>query len=177
MHWYIGFSHPELAPGRVPSLFEWAGGLPALTQLTRRLYEKLIPADPQLARVFADLPPGYPEREARRIAAAFGAPTPGPAQTSDAALATDLTVPPDQQARWVALAVQAAGEAGLPADPEFRAAVTAFFTWYAGGALADRDGAALPAWGWTAAGPPDTTSSRTPGRRTSPSPCPGPTSR
>ena len=155
MHWYIGFSHPDVAPGRVPSLFEWAGGLPALTQLTRRLYEKLIPADPQLAAVFADIPPGYPEREAARIAAAFGAPTPATAQTSDAALATDLTVPPDQQARWVALAVQAAGEVGLPADPEFRAAVTAFFTWYAGGALADRDGAALPAWAaWDWSGRP-----------------------
>jgi hypothetical protein len=65
--------------------------------------------------------------------------------------------PADQQARWVALAGQAADEVGLPADSEFRAALTAFFTWYAGGALAARDGsAALPAWGWTAAGPPDT---------------------
>jgi CDGSH-type Zn-finger protein/truncated hemoglobin YjbI len=164
MHWYIGFSDPDVAPGRVPSLFEWAGGLPTLTQLTRRLYEKLVPADPQLARVFADLPPGYPEREAARIAAAFGGPAPAVTAATTSAgptalateLATDLAVPPEAQSRWVALATQAADEVGLPADPEFRAALTAFFTWYASGALADRDGAALPAWTWTAAGPPDT---------------------
>jgi CDGSH-type Zn-finger protein/truncated hemoglobin YjbI len=159
MHWYVGFTDPEVAPGRVPSLFEWAGGLPALTQLTRRLYEKLVPADAQLARVFAEVPPGYPEREARRIAAAFGGTRLAPAATpaTGPALATDLTIPPDQRARWVALATQAADEVGLPAEPEFRAALTAFFTWYAGGARADRDGAALPSWGWTPAGPPDTT--------------------
>ena len=151
MHWYIGFTHPEVTPGRVPSLFEWAGGVGGLTQLTRRLYEKLIPADPLLAPVFADLPPGYPEREAGRIGAAFGGPGGGPwapAVTGDFG--------PDQQARWVALADQAAAEVGLPTDPQFRAALTAFLTWYAGAALTSQDGA-LPPWGWTAAGPPDTT--------------------
>ncbi|HEX3752212.1 MAG TPA: CDGSH iron-sulfur domain-containing protein, partial [Streptosporangiaceae bacterium] len=154
MHWYIGFTHPEVTPGRVPSLFEWAGGQPGLTQLTRRLYEKLIPADALLAPVFADLPPGYTEREAARIGAAFGGPA-GEGGTWASAVMGDFSA--DQQARWVALAGQAADEVGLPADSQFRAALTAFFTWYASGALAARDGnAALPAWGWTAAGPPDT---------------------
>jgi CDGSH-type Zn-finger protein len=168
MHWYVGFSDPELAPGRVPSLFEWAGGLPGLTQLTRRLYEKLIPADPLLAPAFADLPPGYPEREAARVGAAFGGPAGGsaggsagdpagdPADGGDWVPAVTGDFPADQQARWVALAGQAAAEVGLPADAPFRAALTAFLTWYAGAALTSQDGG-LPSWGWTAAGPPDTT--------------------
>src|SRR5450631_2700105 len=80
MHWYIGFTDPARADGCEPSLFEWAGGLPALIRMTRLLYEKLVPADALLAPLFADVPPGYPQREAVRIGAAFGAPpVPGPA--------------------------------------------------------------------------------------------------
>src|SRR5581483_7081533 len=43
MHWYVEFRDP--APGGDPTLFEWAGGLPALTRMTRLLYSKLVPAD------------------------------------------------------------------------------------------------------------------------------------
>jgi hypothetical protein len=52
----------------------------------------------------------------------------------------------------VALAGQAADEAGLPADAEFRAALAAFLEWDS-----RADGSAAPQWGVTAAGPPDTT--------------------
>jgi CDGSH-type Zn-finger protein/truncated hemoglobin YjbI len=152
MHWYVGFTHPQVTPGRVPSLFEWSGGRPGLTQLTRRLYEKLVPADPGLAAVFASLPPGYPEREARRIGAAFG----GPALTEPWVPAVTGDFPAGAQARWVTLAGQAAAEVRLPADAPFLAALTAFLTWYAATALTSPDGD-LPAWRWTAAGPPDTT--------------------
>jgi CDGSH-type Zn-finger protein len=166
MHWYIGFTDPELAPGRVPSLFEWAGGLPALTRLTERLYEKLVPADTLLAPLFADMPRGYPEREAGRIAAAFGGPRPAtvPAPGNGAAAGPAA----EHRARWVTLATRAADETGLPSDAEFRAAFTSFLTWDAAGALArgqaggapagsGQDGGTPPAWDWSAAGPPDTT--------------------
>ena len=43
MHWYVDFRDP--ARPADPTLFEWAGGLPALTRMTRLLYEKLVPAD------------------------------------------------------------------------------------------------------------------------------------
>jgi len=174
MHWYVGFRDPAVTPGRVPSLFEWAGGLPALTQLTRRLYEKLIPADPLLAPVFADLPPGYPQREAARIGAAFG----GPADDGSWASAVVGEFHAGQRARWAALARQAAGEVGLPPDPQFGAALTAFFVWYATGPLTARDGddgaADLPAWGWTAAGPPDISPQPDAGDQDQPVTLPGP---
>ncbi|HWG15822.1 MAG TPA: ferritin-like domain-containing protein [Streptosporangiaceae bacterium] len=166
MHWYIGFTDPELAPGRVPSLFEWAGGLPALTRLTERLYDKLVPADTMLAPLFADILPGYPEREAGRIAAAFGGPRPAtvPAPGNGAAAGPAA----EHRARWVTLATRAADETGLPSDAAFRAAFTSFLTWDAAGALArgqaggapagsGQDGGTPPAWDWSAAGPPDTT--------------------
>ena len=73
-----------------------------------------------LASVFAELPPGAPEREAAWLAEAFG----GPQRGGATALAgRDLS--PAQRARWVALAVQAADEARLPDDPAFRAAIVA----------------------------------------------------
>jgi CDGSH-type Zn-finger protein/truncated hemoglobin YjbI len=207
MHWYIGFTDPARADGREPSLFEWAGGLPALTRMTRRLYEKLVPADALLAPLFADIPPGYPQREAARIGAAFGGPlaagagaapgageSPGagePAATKSAATKPAATKPAapefsgEQCARWITLASQAAGEAGLPADAEFRAALAGFLAWdapaalarpagggrgdTAGGGRGDRAGGGQgdtaggasgngepPSWDWTPAGAPST---------------------
>jgi CDGSH-type Zn-finger protein/truncated hemoglobin YjbI len=146
MHWYIEFRDP--ARPADPTLFEWAGGLPALTRMTRMLYENLLPADDHLARAFADLPPDAPEREAAWLAQAFG----GPAQDGASALAgRDLTSA--QRARWVALAVQAADMATLPDDPAFRAALAGFLDW-ASRAPVDRD---MPHWDWGPGGRPDTT--------------------
>ena len=179
MHWYIGFTDPEPGAGREPSLFEWAGGLPALTRMTRLLYEKLVPADTLLAPLFADVPPGYPQREAARISVAFGGPPAliqaSPVQASPVQASTDraskdrqaaaqdaaTSFTEEQRASWVALAGRAAAAAGLPGDAAFRAALGAFFEWDAmnalvrgGGAIAD---ATVPGWDWTPAGPPDTT--------------------
>ena len=57
-----------------PTLFQWAGGLPALTRMTRLLYEKHVPADDLLAPVFAGMAPGHPQREAMWLAEVFGGP-------------------------------------------------------------------------------------------------------
>src|SRR4029453_9724911 len=45
-----------------PTLFEWAGGLPALTRMTRIFYGKYVPEDPLLSALFADMAPDHPER-------------------------------------------------------------------------------------------------------------------
>src|SRR5271165_2460569 len=144
MHWYIQFRDPARPAG--PTLFEWAGGLPALTRMTRMLYESLLPADDLLAAAFADLPPGAAEREAAWLAQAFG----GPGRDGATALAgRDLT--PAQRARWVALALAAAGKAHLPDDPSFRAALASFLEWASRGSPAE-----VPRWDWGPGGPPDT---------------------
>ena len=74
MHWYVDFRDPVRRAGTEPTLFEWAGGLPALTRMTRLLYEKHVPADDLLAPVFAAMAPDLPQREAATFAAAFGGP-------------------------------------------------------------------------------------------------------
>jgi CDGSH-type Zn-finger protein/truncated hemoglobin YjbI len=153
MHWYVEFRDP--APSADPSLFEWAGGLPALTRMTRLLYEKHVPADPLLAPVFAGLGPGYPEQEARAVAAAFGG-GPDPERPLLAGLPAGQQLTEDQRARWVTLASLAAREAQLPADPEFQAAFVSYLEWASRKAAGPSPDGGQPAlrWAWTAAGQP-----------------------
>jgi CDGSH-type Zn-finger protein/truncated hemoglobin YjbI len=146
MHWYVKFRDPVRPPGAEPTLFEWAGGLPALTRMTRLLYERHVPADDLLAPLFATMAPGYPEREAALLAEAFGGPAAG---GGDGAVAVRPGFTEPQRARWVALASEAAEEARLPADPEFRAALASYLEWSSRAA-----GAAAPRWDWGPAGPP-----------------------
>ena len=143
MHWYVEFRDPVRAPGAEPTLFEWAGGLPALTRMTRVLYEKHVPSDDLLAPLFATMAPEHPQREAAVLAEAFG----GPAAPPQAHPGQTFTEP--QRARWVALASRAADEAGLPADPEFRAALASYLDW----SSRVSDGPPPP-WDWSPAGPP-----------------------
>jgi truncated hemoglobin YjbI len=171
MHWYVEFRDPVRHPGAEPTLFEWAGGLPALTRMTRLLYEKHVPADDLLAPLFADMPPDLPQREAAVLAEVFG----GPAQTQAAQEPQEVQgtqgmrqahagkgFTEAQRARWVALAGLAADEAGLPADPAFRAALASYLDWSSRLAMAQSaddgqagPGAPLPRWDWGPAGPPD----------------------
>jgi CDGSH-type Zn-finger protein/truncated hemoglobin YjbI len=147
MHWYVEFRDPVRPPGAEPTLFEWAGGLPALTRMTRLLYEKHVPADGLLAPLFAAMPPGQPQREAAIVAEAFGGPPVGDGAGDEASGRTGFTE--EQRARWVALAIRAADDAKLPADPEFRAALTSYLEW------SSRVGdTPPPAWDWGPAGPP-----------------------
>jgi CDGSH-type Zn-finger protein/truncated hemoglobin YjbI len=143
MHWYVDFRDPPLTrPGAEPTLFEWAGGRPALTRMTRLLYEKQVPADDLLAPLFAAMAPEQPQLEAEVIAEAFG----GPASTQSSGRPAFTE---EQRARWVALAIRSADDAKLPADPQFRAALTAYLEW------SSRAGdTPPPAWDWGPAGPP-----------------------
>lgn len=53
MHCYV--ESRELGPPEgEPTLFEWAGGAPALTRMTRLFYEKYVPEDPLLAALRQD---------------------------------------------------------------------------------------------------------------------------
>jgi len=106
------------------------------------LYERYVPADDLLAPLFAAMPPEQPQREAAVIAEAFGGPA--AAQSNGRPSFTE-----EQRARWVALATRSADDAKLPADPEFRAALTAYLEW------SSRAGdTSPPAWDWGPAGPP-----------------------
>jgi CDGSH-type Zn-finger protein/truncated hemoglobin YjbI len=181
MHWYAGFRDPVAEQGREPTLFEWAGGLPALTTMTRLVYEKHVPADPLLAPFFADMPPDQPHRLARWLAGAFGGPTSDRVDGDFRASAFTPASPElteTQRARWVALIAVAADEAGLPADPAFRSAFASCIEWVSRAAAAraepsTADAAAppqprTPRWDWGPGGSPTAVAAPAPAKTPEP---------
>jgi len=164
MHWYADFQDPP-EPAE-PTLFQWAGGLPALTRMTRIFYEKYVPSDPLLAPIFATMSPDHPERVAAWLGETFG----GPSQYTDMYGGYDRMVSQhagkalteQQRARWAQLIVQSANDAGLPSDPEFRAAFVAYIEWGSRIAVENSQPGArppahmpVPRWWWVCNATPD----------------------
>lgn len=133
MHWYAGFKDPVLDPSQEMTLFEWAGGLPALIRMTRLFYGKYVPQDPLVGPLFADMRPDHPVRVARWLGEVFGGPSVysdehgGYSRMISQHIGKHLTE--EQRARWVSLLCESADQAGLPGDPEFRAAFVAYLEW------------------------------------------------
>ncbi|HEX5964176.1 MAG TPA: CDGSH iron-sulfur domain-containing protein, partial [Gemmatimonadales bacterium] len=133
MHFYVNFVDPQPDPEHEPTLFEWAGGFPALLRMTQLFYEKYVPEDPLLSPLFADMSPDHPQRVAAWLGEVFG----GPKAYSNGyggyerMLSQHIgkAITEDKRARWVQLLCRSADEAGLPADAEFRAAFTAYLEW------------------------------------------------
>jgi CDGSH-type Zn-finger protein/truncated hemoglobin YjbI len=170
MHWYIDFRDPVLDPDVTPTLFEWCGGLPALTRMTRLFYEKHVPEDPLLAPLFANMSRDHPQRVARWLGEVFG----GPKQYSESYGGYDRMISQhlgkalteEMRARWVELICRSADEAGLPTDPEFQAAFRSYIEWGSRVALENSQPGAkppphmpMPRWWWA--------SDATPGSRVS----------
>ena len=59
---------------RVPSLYEWLGGLPVLNRLTERFYER-VRDDTTLAPIFAEMSAEHPQHVAAFLAEVLGGPT------------------------------------------------------------------------------------------------------
>jgi CDGSH-type Zn-finger protein/truncated hemoglobin YjbI len=159
MHWYIDFNDPVADTEREPTLFEWCGGLPALTVMTRIFYEKYVPADPLLAPLFATMAPDHPQRVARWLGEVFGGPPlysenyGGYSRMISQHLGKALTE--EQRARWVELLSRSAEDAGLPGDPEFQAAFRSYLEWGSRLALENSQPGAkpppqmpMPHWWW-----------------------------
>jgi CDGSH-type Zn-finger protein/truncated hemoglobin YjbI len=166
MHWYSNFRDPVRPAGAVPTIFEWAGGMPAMLRMTRHFYEKYVPADDLLAPLFASMSPDHPERVATWLAEVFGGPKiystdyGGYSRMLSQHRGQGLTEA--QRARWVELLTQSAHDAGWPRDPEFQAAFNSYIQWGSRLALENSQVAShppehmpMPRWDWsTTAGPP-----------------------
>jgi CDGSH-type Zn-finger protein/truncated hemoglobin YjbI/ferredoxin len=159
MHWYVGFQDPVVDPNHNPTLFEWAGGLPALLRVTRIFYSKYVPEDPLIGPLFANMSPDHPERVAAWLGEVFGGPKNyseqygGYTRMVSQHLGKGLTEA--QRARWVSLMCRSADESGLPQDAEFRAAFVAYIEWGSRLALENSQPGAkppanmpMPRWWW-----------------------------
>lgn len=152
------------AGAETPSLFAWAGGLSAIRRLIDAFYDS-VESDQLLSPFF---PGGVNEQHRSHVTAwyveVFGGPAAYTAELGgyEAMLAhhRDLGITAEQRIRFVTLMSLAADEAGLPADPEFRAALMGYLEW--GTRLAQHNSwpganvvehAPVPRWGWGVAPP------------------------
>jgi CDGSH-type Zn-finger protein/truncated hemoglobin YjbI/ferredoxin len=131
VHSSIEFRDPPLSDE--PTLFEWAGGFTALRRMTHIFYENHVPQEPLLAPLFANMLPDHPERVAAWLGETFGGPK---LYTEDyggydrmVSQHLGKALSEEQRARWASLMIQSATEAGLPTDPEFRAAFVSYIEW------------------------------------------------
>ncbi|MDH6141607.1 hemoglobin [Kitasatospora sp. GP30] len=155
--------HYEATPvagrgGSTPTLYEWAGGQPAMERLFTRFYQR-VDEDPLLAPVFADKEPDHALRVAAWLGEVFG----GPARYSTergghrhmAARHLGRGITEQQRRRWVALLLDTADEVELPADPEFRAVLAYYLEWgtrmallYSGPTPPPLPETPMPRWDW-----------------------------
>jgi hemoglobin len=152
-----------MSAAEAPTLYEWAGGSPAFERLTAAFYAR-VRRDDVLGPVFAGMPDEHPHHVAGWLAEVFG----GPAGYTERhggyphmlSMHRGLGLTEAQRFRWVQLIAQAADDAELPADPEFRSAFLAYVEWGTRLALANSQPGAeppprapVPRWGWGEAPP------------------------
>jgi hemoglobin len=147
-----------------PSLYEWAGGRPAIEALINAFYDR-VEHDELIAPLF---PGGVSVEHREHVVAWWSEVFGGPATYTERlggyermlAKHRDLGITPDQRFRFAATMSRAADDAGLPDDPEFRSALVAYLEWGTRLAFANsQPGAAVveqapvPRWGWGEAPP------------------------
>lgn len=147
-----------------PTLFDWAGGAEAFRRLIDAFYDR-VERDDLLSPLF---PGGVPEEHRAHVTTwwieVFG----GPADYTGRlggyprmlAHHRELRITPEQRFRFATLMSHAADDAGLPADPEFRAAFVGYVEWGTRLALHNShpgndvvEQAPVPHWGWGVAPP------------------------
>ena len=148
-----------------PSLYEWAGGEPAIRRLMDCFYDR-VERDQLLGPRF--FPDGVHEQHRAHVTTWWSEVFRGPARYTDElggyagmlAHHRGLAITPEERFRFVSLLSLAADDAGLPDDPEFRSALMAYAEWGSRIALANSQPGAepplqapMPHWGWGEAPP------------------------
>jgi len=149
----------------IPTLYEWAGGMPVFDKLMDTFYKKVL-EDELLGPVFRHMSPDHQRHVSHFVAEVFG----GPATYSETEgshykmilkhLGKHLTEA--HRARWVQLLTQSADEISLPDDPEFRSAFVAYIEWGTRIAVLNSNtdeiqlnkDEPMPKWGWGVPGKP-----------------------
>jgi hemoglobin len=140
-------------------MFEFAGGEPAFLRLAAAHHQRCLD-DPELNHPFSH--PGHPqhlERLAGYWAEVFGGPPSYTEACGGHSAMLDVHARQgagdDYGARFVACFVQAADDAGLPDDPEFRAGLRRYMAWAVADVLSFSPPESqvpaelpVPRWGW-----------------------------
>ena len=149
----------------VPTLYEWAGGMPAIEKLMDVFYKKVL-KDELLEPVFKHMSPTHQLHVAHFVAEVFGGPKIYSTEEGShfkmiqKHLAKHLTE--QHRKRWADLLILSADEINLPPDPEFRSAFVAYIEWGTRIAVLNSNAtdldmhpeAPMPKWGWGETGGP-----------------------
>ena len=147
-----------------PTLYEWAGGGEAIERLIGAFYDR-VERDELLSPFF---PGGVTEEHRNHVVAWWSEVFGGPDRYTrelggyERMLSKHrgLGIQPEHRLRFATLMSEAADDAGLPDDPEFRSALVAYLEW--GTRLAMHNSqpgaevaphAPVPRWGWGEASP------------------------
>lgn len=149
----------------VPTVYEWGGGRNAFASWLSRFYDLVESEAPGIAAMFG----GHVSAEHReRVTDWWVEVMGGPARYTERrggyehmlARHRNLGISAEQRLQFVTLLSRAADDVGLPADPEFRAAIMGYAEW--GTRLAFHNSqpgasapehAPVPRWGWGVAPP------------------------
>ena len=147
-----------------PTLFDWAGGSAAFRAMIDAFYDR-VEADDLLGPLF---PGGVSEEHRANVTLWWVEVFGGPAEYTERlggyermlAHHRNLGITPEQRFRFASLMSLAADDAGLPDDPEFRAAIVGYLEWGTRLALHNSQPGAevvteapVPRWGWGVAPP------------------------
>lgn len=150
---------------KVPTLYEWAGGMPVFVTLFDKFYDKVL-QDDILEPVFKHMSAEHRLHVAHFVAEVLG----GPKVYSESEgshfemikkhLQKHLTE--KYRKRWMELLLETADELELPADPEFRSAFMAYLEWGTRIAVINSNtdevtedpNIPMPEWGWGVPGGP-----------------------
>ncbi len=150
---------------KIPTLYEWAGGMETFEKLTALFYEKVL-KDELLEPIFRHMSPEHPKHVAHFIAEVFKGPEVYSGQEGShhkmiqKHFMKHLTETHRRQ--WIALLLRSADEIALPDDPEFRSAFVAYIEWGTRIAVINSNvdeipmhpDAPMPKWGWGEPGGP-----------------------
>jgi hemoglobin len=160
---YCGPYSGRMAAGE-PTIYEWGGGREAFASWLNRFYD-LVEGEESIARLFGGT---VSEAHREHVTDWWCEVMGGPAVYSEQrggyehmlAKHRDLAITDDQRLLFVTLLSRAADDAGLPADPEFRAAIMGYAEWGTRLALHNSQPGAptaahapVPRWGWGVAPP------------------------
>jgi hemoglobin len=143
----------------IPTLYEWAGGMPVFEKLFDSFYDKVL-VDDVLEPVFKHMSPQHRLHVAHFVAEVLGGPKVYSQSEGDhfemikKHLQKHLTE--KHRKRWMELLLETADELALPADPEFRSAFLAYLEWGTRIAIINSNASdtneppdtPMPMWGW-----------------------------
>jgi hemoglobin len=145
---------------RIPTLYEWAGGMKTFELLFSKFYDKVL-KDDLLGEVFKNMSTDHVQHVAHFVAEVLGGDKlytteDGGSHAKMIGKHIGKMLTEEKRQRWMQLLLQTCDEVGLKNDPEFRSAFVGYIEWGTRLAVINStlteipisESEPMPAWGW-----------------------------